>query len=96
MVSQFMRDGVMARWPPLSPERLATVEQLDAFAGDHGHTLLELAISWVASQPAIGSVLTGVTNPSQVLANATACAWRLTADDMANVNGIVAREGTPA
>jgi aryl-alcohol dehydrogenase-like predicted oxidoreductase len=36
MVSQFLRDGIMAKRPPLSPERLATVEQLDTFARDQG------------------------------------------------------------
>ena len=89
MVSQFLRDGIMASRPPLSPERLTTVGQLGDFARDHGHTLLELAISWVASQPVVGSVLTGVTSPDQIAANAAAAGWLLSDADRAAIDAIV-------
>jgi len=92
MVSQFLRDGIMASRPPLSPERLTTVERLGDFARDHGRTLLELAISWVASQPVVGSVLTGVTNPDQAAANAAAAGWQLSGADMAAIDDIVENE----
>ena len=50
---------------------------------DRGHTLLELAISWVASQPTIASVLTGVTSAVQIAAKAAAAGWQLSNADMA-------------
>lgn len=93
LVSTMLRQGIMARRPPLSDERLATVEQLSAFAQERGHSLLELAISWVASQPIVASVLTGVTKPEQAVANASAAGWRLTPDESAAVDAIVAHEG---
>jgi aryl-alcohol dehydrogenase-like predicted oxidoreductase len=93
MVSQFLRDGIMASRPPLSPERLITVERLGDFARDQGHSLLELAISWVTSQPAIASVLTGVTSAHQIAANATAAGWLLNDAEMAAIDVIVASEG---
>jgi aryl-alcohol dehydrogenase-like predicted oxidoreductase len=94
MVSQFLRDGIMATRPPLSAERLTTVEQLGDFARDRGHTLLELAISWVACQPTVASVLTGVTSADQMAANATAAEWRLSAADLVAIDAIVKQEAS--
>jgi aryl-alcohol dehydrogenase-like predicted oxidoreductase len=93
LVSTMLRQGIMARRPPLSDERLATVDQLSTFAQERGHSLLELAISWLVSQPTVASVLTGVTRPEQVVANASATRWRLTPEDLAAVEAIVAQEG---
>jgi aryl-alcohol dehydrogenase-like predicted oxidoreductase len=91
-VSKMFRDGIMARRPPLSDERLATVECLSDFAAERGRSLLELAISWVASQPTVACVITGVTKTEQVLANARAADWELSADDSAEIESIVAQE----
>jgi len=59
------------------------IEVLDAFARERGHTLLELAIGGLASQPGVASVIAGATRPEQVRANAAAGAWRLGEDDLA-------------
>lgn len=91
-VSAMLRDGLMARRPPLSDERLATVEQLTAFAQERGRTLLELAVSWLVSQPVVGSVITGVTKAEQVVANAAAADWDLSAQDLTDIERIVAQE----
>jgi len=96
LVSSMLRDGIMAARPPLSNERLATVERLAAFAGEQGHTILELAISWLASQPSIGAIITGVTKAEQVVANAAAADWRLSADDLAAVDAILAQDSGTA
>jgi aryl-alcohol dehydrogenase-like predicted oxidoreductase len=92
-VSKMLRDGLMARRPPFSQERLDTVDRLRAFAGERGHSLLELAISYLVVQPAVTSVLTGVTGPEQVLANVAAAAWELTADEVDSIDRIVSEEG---
>jgi aryl-alcohol dehydrogenase-like predicted oxidoreductase len=71
----------------LTDERLDLVERLGAFAEKHGHTLLELALSWLVSQPEIATVIAGATSAEQVRANAAAVeAWRLTDDDFAAVD----------
>ena len=75
----------------LSDERFDLVERLEEFATARGHTLLDLAMSWLASQPFVGSIIAGATRPEQVLANASASSWKLTADEMAEVAKIVAR-----
>ena len=70
------------------PERLTDaafdrVEALEAFARERGHTLLELAIAGLASQPGVASVIAGAMRPEQVAANAAAGDWRLDDDDLA-------------
>jgi aryl-alcohol dehydrogenase-like predicted oxidoreductase len=71
-----------------SDERLARVEQLQAFAEDRGHTLLELAVGALASRPEVASVIAGATTPDQVRANAAA-AWRLSEADLEAFSSLV-------
>lgn len=71
-------------------ETLELVERLLAFAGDHGHTLLELAISWLLSRRAVASVIAGATRVEQVHANAAAAGWRLTDGELAEVDALLA------
>lgn len=75
----------------MSDDNFDVVEKLDAFARDRGHTILELAMSWLATMPHISSVIAGATSPEQVAQNAAAASWRLTAEEMAEVSGISQR-----
>jgi aryl-alcohol dehydrogenase-like predicted oxidoreductase len=70
-------------------ENLALVESLVQFAASRGHTLLELAVSWLAARPAVASVIAGATSPQQVKANASAAGWRLTHADLAEIDAIL-------
>lgn len=66
---------------------LVRAEELAGFAEERGHTLLELALSWLASRPAVASVIAGATSPGQARANAAATvAWRLDDDDLAEID----------
>lgn len=69
----------------LSDANFDIVDKLDTFAREHGHTLLELAMSWLASMPHVASVIAGATRPEQVQANVSAAGWRLSAEEMAEV-----------
>ncbi len=64
------------------------VEALRAFSESHGHTLLELAVSWLAAQPFVGCVMAGATTPEQVEANVKAASWVLSAEELAAVDKI--------
>ncbi|MCK9485929.1 MAG: aldo/keto reductase [Dehalococcoidia bacterium] len=75
----------------LTDRNFDTVERLTEFAEGRGRTVLELAFSWLASQPHVGSVIAGATSPEQVRANAAAAAWRLTPEEMAEVDQITRR-----
>ncbi len=70
---------------------LEIVEQLTAFAESRGHTLLELAISWLLARRTVASVIAGATMPEQVKANAAATGWALTADELAAVDETLAQ-----
>jgi aryl-alcohol dehydrogenase-like predicted oxidoreductase len=72
----------------LSDRRFDVVERLDGFARDNGHTLLELAISWLAGLPHLVSVIAGATKPEQVQGNVAAVGWQLTSDQRAEVDAI--------
>lgn len=67
-----------------------TIEKLAAFAEDRGHTLLDLAMSWLACRPLTASIIAGATRPEQVEANARAVGWKLSDDEMAEVDRITA------
>jgi aryl-alcohol dehydrogenase-like predicted oxidoreductase len=51
------------------------IEALEAFAESQGVSVLELAIGGLAAQPAVASVIAGVTRPEQVESNVRAGAW---------------------
>ena len=74
----------------LNPEVLSTVEKLKSYATDRQYTTLELAFSWLASHPAVGSIIAGATNPDQVTSNATAPRWKLTTEELADVDALTA------
>lgn len=74
----------------MTDQRLDIVEKLIAFAEGRGHTILELAMSWLAAKPIVGSIIAGATRPDQVSANAAAIGWKLTAEEAAEVDRITA------
>jgi aryl-alcohol dehydrogenase-like predicted oxidoreductase len=69
----------------------ARAESLAAFARSRGHTLLELAVSWLLRHRIVASVIAGATSPEQVRSNAAAPRWTLSAEDLARVDAIVPR-----
>lgn len=74
----------------LSDRNFDIVDRLTAFANARGHTLLELAMGWLASQPQVASVIAGATTVEQIRANAAAVSWKLSPEEMAEVNAITA------
>jgi aryl-alcohol dehydrogenase-like predicted oxidoreductase len=66
------------------------IEALNGFAEKHGHTLAELAMSWLAARPLVASIIAGATRPEQVEANAKAVNWKLTPAEIAEVDRITA------
>lgn len=65
---------------------LDLVDRLKAFAEARGHSLLELAFSWLACRPQVSSVIAGATTPEQIEQNVKAASWKLTAEEMAEVD----------
>ncbi len=66
---------------------LDRTEALRRVAESRGHTLLELALSWLAARPLVASVIAGATRPEQARANVAATgAWDVTHDVLAEVD----------
>lgn len=63
--------------------------RFEAFAGERGHSVGELAIAWLLSHPWLGSVIAGAMNGEQLTANIAAADWKLTAEDLAQLNKIL-------
>jgi len=76
----------------LNDKNFTVLEGLEAFAQARSHTMLELAIGWLASQPRVGSVIAGATKPEQVEQNARAAEWQLSAEELAEVDTITRRD----
>jgi aryl-alcohol dehydrogenase-like predicted oxidoreductase len=73
----------------LSEKNFDRVEALTEYAASQGHAILELAFSWLARQPTMGSIIAGATSPGQVRANVAAVEWRLSEKDLSEVEGIL-------
>jgi aryl-alcohol dehydrogenase-like predicted oxidoreductase len=66
------------------------VERLATFCEARGKTLLELAFSWLASRPAVSSIIAGATSPGQLEDNVRAANWALTREDMDEIYRLTA------
>ena len=56
----------------VTPRNEDIVEKLQAFAQARGHSMLELAFSWLASRPQVASVIAGATRVEQIEQNVKA------------------------
>ncbi len=73
-----------------SEDNWRRIEGLTAFAEQRGHSLVELAFSWLAAQPVVSSVIAGATKPEQIAANVKAADWALGVEDLAEIDKISA------
>lgn len=71
-----------SRLKSVDDQNLEVVESLIEFSESRGHTILELAFSWLLAQPAVASVIAGATKPEQIHANVAAAGWQLSAEDL--------------
>lgn len=62
------------------------IASLAAFAEARGHTLLELAMSWLAQYKQVASIISGATKVAQVEANAKSVEWALAPEEMAEID----------
>lgn len=72
----------------LNDRNWLVLEQLLAYAAKHQRSLLELALSWLASRNSVCSVIAGAMSPEQVEANVTAMGWRLSPTNIAEIDAI--------
>lgn len=75
----------------LNDKNYETLGKLEAFADARGKAMLDLAIGWLASLSHVGSVIAGATKPEQIDQNVAAGSWKLTAEELAEVDAISRR-----
>jgi aryl-alcohol dehydrogenase-like predicted oxidoreductase len=80
----YERDGY------ITEEKLDKVEALAHWADERGRSLLEVAIGALAALPGCSSVIAGATSADQVRANAAAASWVPEAEELAEIDKIVA------
>jgi aryl-alcohol dehydrogenase-like predicted oxidoreductase len=84
-------DTRFAAWQRLG-DRYATgpnwdaMEHIQAFCTKRGHSVLELALNWLLAKPAVSSVIAGATKPEQVEQNVKSAGWKLTAEELAEID----------
>ena len=76
----------------LTEENLDKVERLIDYAESRGHTVLELAISWLLAHRPVASVIAGASSAQQVRANVNAANWRLGATELDEIDMLLSRE----
>ena len=64
------------------------LERFVAFADARGVSPASVALGWLLAQPAVATVIAGVTGPEQVRANHAAAQWRPTLDEEAELRSL--------
>jgi 1-deoxyxylulose-5-phosphate synthase len=90
------KDGKAPEGSRLSHSRTNLLQDADweqlgefsKFAADRGLAEIEVAFSWLASRPSVGSVIAGATKPEQIRQNASSAGWKPSAEDLAALDGI--------
>lgn len=67
------------------------VEALERFCRERGRGLVDLAFAWLAARTPVCSIIAGATSPQQIDVNVGAAEWKLTAEELAEVDRISAR-----
>jgi aryl-alcohol dehydrogenase-like predicted oxidoreductase len=75
----------------LTDANFTKIEALESWAAAHDRTITEVALSWLASQPIVGSVIAGATTAEQVKANAAATRTDLTPAEVAEIGELVGK-----
>jgi aryl-alcohol dehydrogenase-like predicted oxidoreductase len=66
-----------------------TVEDLERFARDRGHTLSQLAIAWTLAHPSVHVAIVGARRASHIEDSVGALQLRLSSDDMSEIDDLM-------
>jgi aryl-alcohol dehydrogenase-like predicted oxidoreductase len=77
----------------ITPERIATIKQLQMIADALGCSLAQLGLAWCLKNPNVSTVMTGASRPAQVTENMKAgeIAPQLTPDIMTQIDEILGK-----
>ena len=80
----------------LTEENLDAVEVLIEYAESQGHSILELAFSWLLAHRPVTSVIAGASSAQQVRANVEAANWQLSPAELRQIDELLRRESVKA
>jgi aryl-alcohol dehydrogenase-like predicted oxidoreductase len=85
--SRLQSQAVVDMGPPIPDEHLfKVVEALDAVAKEVGKTVPQVALNWLLQRPTVSTVIIGARNEAQLRDNLGAIGWRLTAQQVAQLD----------
>lgn len=80
----------MARYQEfLTEENFDVAEAIEAFADERGITMVQAALGWLLSRPAVPSVTPGATTAEQVIGNAAAAEWQPSTEDLDQLDALL-------
>jgi len=77
-------------------KNLDFVDRLRGIAARSGRTVAQLVLNWTIHQPGITAALCGAKRPEQIRETAQAAGWRLSEEQMAEIETALAQRGLPA
>mgnify|MGYP000483548521 FL=1 len=77
-------------------KNLDFVEVLRGIAARSGRTVAQLVLNWTIHQPGVTAALCGAKRPEQIRETAQAAGWRLSEEQLAEIDQALARRGLPA
>ncbi len=87
------RKGASHFEEPRLTANLKLVEGLRAIAERNGRPVSQLAIAWVLRRPEVTAAIVGARHPSQIEETAGAADWRLSANDIAEIDALLVERG---
>jgi len=72
----------------LTEENFRKLAKLEAFATMRGHTVGELALAWLLAKPWVSTIIAGARSVEQVKANLGVVGWKLTAEEVSELDAI--------
>ena len=74
----------------LTDRNFTILEKLQEFARAKNRSMLELSFAWLASRPQLASIIAGAARPEQLEQNVKAVSWKLTPDEVNEIDRITA------
>jgi aryl-alcohol dehydrogenase-like predicted oxidoreductase len=71
------------------------LDKLRNIADAAGRSVAELVVNWTIHQPGVTAALCGAKRPDQIRETAAAAIWKLTDDQLAEIDRALAERGTP-
>jgi aryl-alcohol dehydrogenase-like predicted oxidoreductase len=70
-------------------KNFSLLAKLERFAEERSRSVGELALAWLMAKPQVSTIIAGASNPEQLSANLKALDWKLTQEDLNEIDQIL-------